>query len=203
MNSSRMNNRLAIAVLGCASLLAALLIAGLDTRLRDRISANETEYQARKLEELLDGHSYNNQPWADVIRIDNKPVDAVYPATQDETVTAMVIAVTSREGYVGPIGLLVATTPDGRISGIRIAAHRETPGLGDRIESGRSDWLLQFSGERLGDDAGRRWQTTLDGGEFDALSGATVTSRAVIDTLYRTLLWLQKRPDLQNAESDG
>ena len=102
---------------------------------------------------------------------------------------AALFAVTARNGYSGPIRLLLGIEMDGRVTGLRILEHRETPGLGDQIESDKSDWVEQFRGRSLGDPAIDGWRIKRDGGEFDQLTGATVTPRAVIQAVRETLVY--------------
>ena len=100
---------------------------------------------------------------------------------------AAVFAVTARNGYSGPIRLLVGIDTDGIVTGLRILEHRETPGLGDQIDEDRSDWVEQFPGRSLGDPVIDRWRIRRDGGEFDQFTGATITPRAVVEAIQRSL----------------
>ncbi|MDW8479867.1 MAG: RnfABCDGE type electron transport complex subunit G [Xanthomonadales bacterium] len=101
--------------------------------------------------------------------------------------SALALETVAPDGYSGPIALLVGVDREGRVLGVRVTAHRETPGLGDGIESRRGDWILQFAGRSLGEPAPERWRVRREGGDFDALVGATVTSRAVIGAVERAL----------------
>ena len=74
-----------------------------------------------------------------------------------------------------------------RVTGVHVLAHRETPGLGDRIESNKTDWVRQFDGRSLGDPVAGNWKIKRDGGEFDQLTGASVTPRAVVKAIRETL----------------
>src|SRR5690606_27704839 len=99
------------------------------------------------------------------------PAGLAYRASRGDTPVALILPATAGDGYGGPIELLVAVEPDGTLLGVHLVAHRETPGLGARIEPRRSDWLRQFRG--VGP-----WALRSDGGQVDQLTGATVTSRA-------------------------
>ena len=114
--------------------------------------------------------------------------------SEDEPVAAL-FAVTARNGYAGPIRILLGVRIDGTVSGLRILEHRETPGLGDRIVSTRSDWVFQFEGHALGDPPVEGWALKTDGGEFDQLTGASVTPRAVINALRETLIYFEANRD--------
>lgn len=95
-------------------------------------------------------------------------------------------------GYNGPIPLWVGLDADERILQVRVIEHRETPGLGDRIDRRVSPWIGQFHGRSLADPEPAGWALRRDGGEFDAFSGATITPRAVV-TGVRKVLELAER----------
>ena len=90
---------------------------------------------------------------------------------------------------------LVGVEVDGSISGVHVLEHRETPGLGDRVESGKSDWVLQFNGRSLVDPAPAGWKIKRDGGQFDQLTGASVTPRAIVKAVKETLLYFAAHQD--------
>jgi electron transport complex protein RnfG len=100
---------------------------------------------------------------------------------------AALFAVTARDGYSGAIRLLIGIRADGTITGVHTLSHRETPGLGDGIDRAKSNWIEQFEGRSLADPAAGGWQISRDGGEFDQLTGASVTSRAVVKAVRQTL----------------
>lgn len=187
---SRASGGRALLALGLAALAAAVLLAGVHLLTRDRIQLAEDRRALATLEQLLAPGSYDNEPVRDAIRVHipglPEPATA-YRARLGEAPAALLVDVTTPSGYSGDIRLLVGLTPDGTIIGVRVLAHRETPGLGDRIEHRRSDWLEQFRGARQG--APPDWRPDRRGGDFDTLSSATITSGAVIDALDRVLEW--------------
>ena len=85
---------------------------------------------------------------------------------------------------------------DGRLAGVRVTRHAETPGLGDPIETRRSDWIHGFEGRRLGEDPDRKWQVRADGGQFDQFTGATITPRAVVRAVHRGLVYFDENRSL-------
>jgi len=88
----------------------------------------------------------------------------------------------SPEGYSGNIEVMVGIKPSGEVNAIRILTHAETPGLGSKIEEG---WFLdQFSGKSL-DNAD--WRVKKDGGQFDQISGATISPRAAVKAVREGL----------------
>jgi electron transport complex protein RnfG len=104
-------------------------------------------------------------------------------------------AVTARDGYSGPIRVLIGIGVDGILTGVRILQHRETPGLGDKIDSSRSDWVDQFAGRGLGNPVVSGWAIREDGGVFDQLTGASITPRAVIKAIAATLIYFDANQD--------
>ena len=99
----------------------------------------------------------------------------------------MVLTVIAPDGYVAPLTLLVGIDNNGKITGVSVTSHRETPGLGDKVERGKSDWIKLFTGLSADDPASGNWALSRDGGEFDHISGATITSRAVVKAVDNAL----------------
>lgn len=189
---------LTLATIGaiCAALVSATYL-----QTRDRIAANEKAWLEQSLEPALAGLFFEGGISESILIIpaphelpgpDDVVVYRVY--SQDEPVAAL-FAVTARDGYSGPIRILVGVQYDGTVTGIRILKHRETPGLGDKIVSTRSNWVFQFDGLSLGNPELERWALKRDGGQFDQLSGASVTPRAVIKATRETLIYFAARRD--------
>jgi Na+-translocating ferredoxin:NAD+ oxidoreductase subunit G len=84
---------------------------------------------------------------------------------------------------------------------VRVAGHRETPGLGDYIDIHKSDWIKIFNGRSLADPPATGWRVSKDGGEFDARTGATVTPRAVVKAVHNALAYFQANRARLLAES--
>ena len=99
----------------------------------------------------------------------------------------MILPATARDGYSGDIRALVGVRRDGSVAGVRVVAHRETPGLGDKVDLRKSDWILDFNERSLGNPALSGWNVAKEGGVFDQFTGATVTPRAVILATRRAL----------------
>ena len=185
-----------------ASLAAFAAVAGLVVGLtwdatRDRIAANEAERVLAELTAVLPPALYDNEPHRDtrLMVIGTGPAQPVYRARRQGRPTAAVISVEASDGYVGPIRLLVGIDVEGRVLGVRVTSHTETPGIGDAIDSRRSDWIRQFDGRSLDAPAGEQWQLSRDGGNFDAITGATVSSRAVVGATRRALELMRTQRD--------
>ncbi len=117
----------------------------------------------------------------------------LYLGTRDGQLTAAVVPVTARNGYSGDIRLLVGIdAATAQVIAVRIASHRETPGLGDLIEPGKSDWIGQFAGRSLLRPEDKGWAVRKDGGAFDQITGATITPRAVVAAVKRALIYFEE-----------
>ncbi len=168
---------------------------------RDRIAANEREVLLRKLNALIEPGRYDNNPLEDTVTVSDpdllgtpEPV-TVYRARRESRPVALVLPVVTRQGYNGTIRLLVGINLDGTVAGVRVIAHHETPGLGDAIEEDRSDWIYGFDGKSLELPAAERWRVRKDGGDFDQLTGATITPRAIVRAVKQSLLYFQAHRD--------
>ncbi|MBD9503741.1 electron transport complex subunit RsxG [Pseudomonas sp. PDM17] len=190
MNRTLLKNALA---LGLLAVLAAGVVAIVHQLTAQRIDTAQREARGRTLLELLPRGSYDNHPLeTEVSAFDPKllgrdePAPAYLARLQGQT-TAVVLQPVAQDGYGGSIQLLVGVTSQGRLLGVRVLAHHETPGQGDRIELGKSDWLHGFDGHSLSAPAEAGWKVKKDGGQFDQFAGATVTPRAVVKATHLAL----------------
>ena len=110
-----------------------------------------------------------------------------YRVRRDDRVIGVILPATARDGYSGDIRALVGVRDDGTVAGVRVVAHRETPGLGDKVDLRKSDWILGFDNRSLSQPDLSGWNVEKDGGIFDQFTGATVTPRAVILATRRAL----------------
>jgi electron transport complex protein RnfG len=166
--------------------LGAIGLVLLEQVLQPALQRQERARQLRPMQEILPAGTWDGDLLADpVLLIDREllgtgePVP-VYRARRNGQTEAVLFAVTAPQGYGGEIRLLVAVDAQGRLLGVRALAHRETDGLGDMIETRRSDWIERFKGRSMVDPPLSRWAIGAEGGDFDAWTGATVTSRAVV-----------------------
>ena len=187
------------ATLGVIAAICTALVAATYQSTRDRIAANEQALLEKSLQPALAGLVYDSGVTESRVVIepphDLPGTDAalIYRVFDGGEPVAALFVVTARDGYAGPIRILVGVRSDGVVTGLRILEHRETPGLGDKIESARSDWVFQFDGRSLGDPDVARWAIRVDGGDFDQLTGASVTPRAVVKAVRDTLIYFNAR----------
>lgn len=154
----------------------------------------------RLIHDILPEDSYDNDLVADYIELAPVPElglirnSQVYRARREGAPAALVITAVAPDGYSGRIELAIAITTEGRVSGIRVTAHNETPGLGDYIDPNKdrrrdNPWINQFEGRSFDTTPPQHWRTTRDGGSFDYRVGATLSARAVIQATSRALAW--------------
>ncbi|MDJ0778417.1 MAG: electron transport complex subunit RsxG [Gammaproteobacteria bacterium] len=169
---------------------------------RDAIADNERALLLRNLYALLPPERLDNDIAGDTLQLEPSPLlgteqaSLVYRARLAGEPVAAVFSSIAPNGYSGRIHLLVAVWVDGSIAGVRVVKHAETPGLGDGIEIRKSDWITGFDGRSLQDPAAEGWRVKRDGGEFDQLTGATITPRAVVEAVRNTLLYYRANVDM-------
>ena len=132
----------------------------------------------------------------------NDGVTTAYRARLQGKPSALVIEAVAPDGYSGKIFMLIAIRENGELAGVRVVAHKETPGLGDYIEIGRSNWIKGFDGASLAkyNDAG--WHVKKDGGQFDYMAGATITPRAVVKAVHKALQYFEQHRDALFARTE-
>ena len=119
----------------------------------------------------------------------------IYVARQDNRIVGIVLPLTAREGYSGDIDLLLGVDTNGKVISVRVVSHHETRDLGDKIEPSKSNWLDQFQNTTFDDAQKSQWQLRSEGGAFDGITGATVTSRAVIQSVQLGLEYFAAHRD--------
>jgi electron transport complex protein RnfG len=168
-------------VLGGFSLGATLLLALAYGLTKEPIEKSELEDLRHSLEQVIPASIHDNNPAADTmqLKLDGKNL-LVYRARRANRVTGVAFEA-SRRGYSGEIRVLLGIDANGKLLGVRVLQHTETPGLGDKIEVNKSDWITRFTGKSLGDPPEAQWAVKKDGGPFDQFAGATITPRAVVN----------------------
>ncbi|PPD56373.1 MAG: electron transport complex subunit RsxG [Methylotenera sp.] len=104
---------------------------------------------------------------------------------------AVIIEAIAHDGYSGDIKLLIAVKADGSLAGVRVLAHKETPGLGDYIDIAKNNWIKLFDDESLLKTPDNQWKVKKDGGAFDYMAGATITPRAIVKAVHKALQYFE------------
>jgi len=155
---------------------------------KDKIADNEYQALLQSLQAVISNNSYDNNLVQDVIQLHNK---TIYRARKSGKPIAVLIISQTNHGYNGAIRLLIAINTQSKILGVRVLNHTETPGLGDKIELKKSDWVLSFTNKSLVSINSSQWAVKHDGGEFDQFTGATITPRAIVNEVKQTALFFQ------------
>ncbi|MDP2681096.1 MAG: electron transport complex subunit RsxG [Rhodoferax sp.] len=168
-------------VLGGFSLAATLLLALAHGLTKAPIEQSALEDLRHSLEQVIPASIHDNNPATDTMQLQlNGTSLQVYRARKASHITGVAFEV-SRKGYSGDIRVLLGVDENGKLLGVRVLKHTETPGLGDKIEVARSDWITRFTGLSLGNPPQAKWAVKKDGGAFDQFAGATITPRAVVN----------------------
>jgi Na+-translocating ferredoxin:NAD+ oxidoreductase subunit G len=177
-------------LLGGFSTLATVLLVGGNIATQGAILERQKEDLQRSLNQVVPAVLYDNNLLDNPLLLPGPGGKSltVYRGTRGMQINVLAYEV-SGQGYGGEIRLIMGLDADGRILGVRVLSHAETPGLGDKIEVERSGWVLEFNGLSLGNPPQERWKVKKDGGRFDAFSGATITPRGVLKAIEGGLVF--------------
>lgn len=180
-------NLLAFALLGTA------ILAITYNQTRERIAQSIEAEKLKLISQIVPQSLFDNDILKD--KLDIKPdallgndnITIAYRARLQNQPSVLVMEAVAPDGYSGKIVLLIAVRANGELAGVRVVEHKETPGLGDYIEIGRSNWVTVFNGTSLEKYQDRDWKVKKDGGQFDYMAGATITPRAVVKAVHQSL----------------
>jgi len=183
-----------LALFAIACTLAVSLVSELT---KDRIKIQEQQQLLRTLHSIIEPSRYDNDIANDCIMVSapalgSDNVKTAYIARKTGQVVAVAMTSTAPRGYNGNIDFIMAINIDGTVSGVRVLKHQETPGLGDKIEIKKNDWINSFTGKKILSDDDSRWAVSKDNGMFDQFTGATITPRAVVKGVKDTLNYFTK-----------
>lgn len=165
-----------------------------------KVECNKQAALMKSLNEVMPHDQHDNDLLADRITV-NDPLlgrseHNIYRARLGDNASGAVLEATAPDGYGGNIALIVGVNAQGTVSGVRVVPpHNETPGLGDNVETKKSDWIYGFDGRSLQNPGETGWAVKKDGGEFDSFTGATITPRAVVGAVHRALQYFDANQD--------
>jgi electron transport complex protein RnfG len=172
--------------------IAGLILSQVESATREPIKEQRRLQMLKALSAVLP--AFDNSPDTDTVTLENgldkkgKPVEIVfYRGRKAEQLVGTAFKVVAPDGYSGNIFVMVGVKPDGQIIGIEILTHAETPGLGSKITE--DVFKNQFKGKTL-DNAD--WRVKKDGGQFDQITGATISPRAVVGAVKKGLEFYRK-----------
>ncbi|WP_340617620.1 electron transport complex subunit RsxG [Xenorhabdus entomophaga] len=167
---------------------------------KDRIAEQAALQHKILLDQIVPPALYDNKMQEECYLVVDKALGNTQPhhlylARKNGVPVAAALESTAPDGYSGAIQLLVGANFSGKVLGVRVTEHHETPGLGDKIDTRISDWINAFSGKKVMSENDHNWAVKKDGGEFDQFTGATITPRAVVNAVKRTALYLETVPE--------
>lgn len=191
MNNPMIKNGFLLALF---ALICTGLVAVVNQQTADKITQQEQQELMRVLHQLIPDEIHDNDLTAQCTLLLNKealgtdnPMPA-YIATMAGKPVAIAIEAIAPDGYNGNIKLIVGVNTQGEVLGVRTLTHQETPGLGDKIELRKSNWVSQFVGKVLDSQDDKQWLVKKDGGDFDQFTGATITPRAYVKAV-KNAVW--------------
>jgi electron transport complex protein RnfG len=190
------------AILMAFAVTGTALLAATYGATHEIIAESEKQAKLKLIGQILPKALYDNDILKDAGQLPpapelgNKDATPLYRATLGGKPSVAVFEAVAPDGYSGKIKLLVALKADGELSGVRVIGHKETPGLGDYIEIAKDRWITAFDGLSLAKYSGERdWRVKKDGGKFDYHAGATVTPRAIVKAVHKSLQYAAANPD--------
>lgn len=182
--------------LGVMAIVAAAALALTFVVTKPMIAENQRQAQIAALQEVMPS-SYFDEDLLDNAfllpkpeRLNQAASTYAYVARKNGQINGWIFPVTSTKGYSGNIDMLIGIDTQGKITGVRITAHKETPGLGDKVDYQKSNWVDGFINADLNN---RQWAVKKDGGDFDQFTGATITPRAVVNSVAKTLRYFERQ----------
>ena len=175
-------------ILGIFCLGFGLLLVLVQAVTADDIAARAIDDRQASLSQVLPNDTHDNNPVTDTLKFTDEEghTITVFRGRKNGAVSAVAYEIYG-SGYAGEIKLMLGVDANGNILGVRVLAHKETPGLGDKIEVKKTKWILKFNGLSLGNPPEEQWKVKKDGGQFDQFSGATITPRGVVLAIRKGL----------------
>jgi len=184
--------------LGIFAIVTAGLIAFTQMTTAERIAKAEKQARTKALQEIVPRAEHDNDMLESTIILPPSPLlgttekSEAFVATKDNKFVAVILPVIAPDGYTGAIQGIVGIRPDGSIQGVRVTAHKETPGLGDKVEIRKSNWVEGFTDHSLKQPDEALWKVKKDGGSFDQMTGATITPRAIVKGVKNALIYFEQ-----------
>ncbi|WP_075185788.1 electron transport complex subunit RsxG [Teredinibacter haidensis] len=187
-------------ILAAFALVTAGILATTYQATATRIAAAERKAAQAALLEIVPANRHNNDMLSDTVSLQQplltelglKDSATIHLAYQNGNPVAAIIPSMAPDGYSGDIKMIIGVNADGSVAGVRVLTHKETPGLGDKVDLRKSDWILGFDGKSLSNPNAESWAVKKDGGNFDQFTGATITPRAVVKRVKQTLEFYRK-----------
>ena len=163
------------------TLVASASLGGIYQLTKEPIAAAKLEKKNNAIKQVIP--EFDNSPTSEVYKeAVNGDTLYFYPGRKGEELVGTAVETFSMLGFTGEIKVMVGFLPDGTINDVAVLEHEETPGLGDKMERKKSEWSLQFQGKNPSDF---QLMVKKDGGDVDAITASTISSRAFCDALAK------------------
>lgn len=189
------------------ALVFTSLMAYIFTITQAPIAKSEAEARMSLFSQILPTQLHDNDVLKDTLSLapdpllgNHQPIIANI-AKLNGKVSAIILEAVAHDGYSGDIKLLIAIQADGTVAGVRVIAHKETPGLGDYIDIAKDKWIKLFDQTSLSTMSDAEWKVKKDGGKFEYMVGATITPRAVVKAVHHALLYFKQHQQTLLAAS--
>jgi H+/Na+-translocating ferredoxin:NAD+ oxidoreductase subunit G len=190
-------------LLALFAVATTLLIVGTQLSTKDEIALQIRQAEEKALLQIVSRERHDNSMLDDTLpagpdypELGLRNEKRIYLARQGAEIIAAIVPITAPDGYTGDIDIIVGVNRNGSIAGVRVLSHKETPGLGDKVDLRKSEWILGFNGRSLSNPVRDGWAVKKDKGEFDQFTGATITPRAVVAAVLRALQFAQDHREL-------
>lgn len=189
-------------LLAAFAIISTGAVAIVSALTQSKIAEQQQLALQKSINEIIDSSEYDNPIInscfyvSDEQLLGDKEPKQVFIARKNKQPVAALIETSTFKGYSGEIKMLVGIYTNGKVAGVRVNSHTETPGLGDKIQTNKSDWILAFSGKNYQKQQANLWEVKKDGGEFDAFTGATITPRAVVHAVRDSLIYFQNNQQM-------
>lgn len=194
-------------ILGAFALATTAMIGLTFVGTSDRITQQRLTLLQQTLEQVMPSSFYDNALAASCTLVADERLGStphrVYRATKEGESIGFVVESTAPNGYSGKIHMLTGMLMNGTVTGVRVLDHKETPGLGDKIDIRISDWILSFNGQQVSEQNSALWEVKKDGGQFDQFTGATITPRAVVNQVELTIITAMENSALWAAADNN
>ena len=190
--------------------LGTFFLTGTFQQTKEPIAQSERAAKRNLLGQVIPASMHDNDLLQDAVELPpaellgQKSASTAYRARKDGKPVGVILEAIAPDGYSGDIKLLIGISTEGVLTGVRVLAHKETPGLGDYIELSHGNWIKNFDGKSVAQEGTNpsqgalstdQWKVKKDGGQFDYMAGATITPRAVVKAVHKALLYFEQSRD--------
>jgi electron transport complex protein RnfG len=188
-------------LLAAFAIICTAAVATVNQLTKPVIAQQEQIALLKTINQLIPEDAYDNDIFASCFIVNDDELlgkgknQQVFVAKKGNKPVALMLETSTFKGYAGEIKLAVGIFADGKVAGVRAISHTETPGLGDKIQTNKSDWIYAFNGKFYEPTQDARWEVSKNGGDIDAFTGATITPRAVTLAVKDALIYFQKNSE--------